>query len=382
MTDTDETRFAKSFRNTEKVENTELLEELTVVDGEVHTTANIDDVIDRIDDERLRERERDGYPLEASAASALATIPFNFYPPEAGGPRGGQPLLTKPLKSVEDIEGQQDDIMADTVIVNELKALSSAHAVFPELQVAYLRAANAWQVETLATDRDGYFTTVTVNPDHPRESVEEIEKYADEEKVVYIIAPADTEKPLGNKRYDPLWEAVEASGLPFVMHGMATSMRNFPGKDLNMDSYFEHRALAQVLGHVRNATSLIGEEVVERFDIDFAFIEHCLSWAPFLMGRLDREFQIRGYEASGLDGKPSDYLAEFYYGTMSMEEHRDPAFLTSMLEQMDLAGQVFYTSDYPHPDSDHVGMIVDHPELTREQKTKILQDTPHELFDV
>lgn len=377
---TDHDRFVKKYDP--DVENRELLEDITVIDGEVHTTANAEDIIDRIDDPDLREHERDGYPLETSGGSALGTIPFNFYPPEAGSDEGGRPLLTVPLKSAEDVVGQQQDILADVMIVNELQAISSAHIFNTHKQAAYLKAANRFMNDNLSTDHDAVRTAVAVNPDHVDLAVEEIERYADDPNVVYIIAPADTERPIGNQRYDPLWEAVEAADIPFVMHGMATSRRNLGGA-LGMDTYHEHRTLAQVLPHARNAVSLIGEEVVERFDVDWAFIEHCLSWAPFLMGRFDREATIRGYEAPGLTDRPSDYMArDFHYGTMSLEPFRDPEFLGAMLEMMDMEDQVFYTSDYPHPDADHPGMVVDHEGLTETQKRKILEDNPRELFGI
>lgn len=364
-----------------EVENEELLDELEVIDAEVHTTENIDDIVELLDDPELRRLEESGYVLEASANGAFGTIPWNFYNHKSGEERGGLPLLTSPLKSIEDIESQMNDIKADKVIVNSLHAIQASNIPNTEKQVAYLRAANRYMMENLAVDNDKYFTAIGVDPNHPEESAEEIRKYMDNDNVAYIISSANTEKPMGHKRHKPLFEAVEESGLPFVMHGMSADIKGFPGGGLDMDTHFEHRALTQVLGHVRNATSLVAQGIPEKYDIDFVFIEHCISWVPMLMNRLDREFEIKGHEAE-IDRKPSEYLREFYYGTQVMEKAHNPDYIGKMLEMMELEDQIIYTSDYPHPDGDHPGTIIDHEGLSREQKKKILQDNPRRLFDL
>ncbi len=364
-----------------EVENKELLKEIEIIDAEVHTTENINDLVELLDDPELRETEESGYVLEASANGALGTIPWNFYNCNSGEERGGLPLLTKPLKTIEDIEEQSDDIKADKIIVNSLHAIQSSNIANTEKQIAYLKAANEYMINNLAVDNPKYNTAIGVNPNHPRESAEEIRKYMDNDNVAYIISSANTEKPMGNKRHEPLFEAIEESGLPFVMHGMSADIKGFPGGSLDMDNHFEHRALTQVLGHVRNATSLIGQGIPDKYDIDFVFIEHCISWVPMLMNRLDREFEIKGYEAE-IDRKPSKYLREFYYGTQVMEKSHNPEYIGKMLEMMELEDQIIYTSDYPHPDGDHPGTIIDHEGLSKEQKVKILQDNPKRLFDL
>lgn len=363
------------------LENTELVENLEIVDTEVHTTENIDDIVELIEDDWLRSMEESGYVLETSVNGAFGLIPWNFYNEHSGREKGGLPLLTTPLKTIEDLEKQSDDIMADKVIVNSLHTIQASAIPNPQKSVAYLKAANRYTMENLITDDNKYYTAIGINPDHPEESIEEIKKYGDHEKVVYAITWPNTEKPLGNKRYEPIFEALEEVDLPLVMHGMAASVKNFPGEYLEMDTYFEHRTLAQFMGHVRNATSLVARGIPEKYDVDLVFIEHCLSWVPTLMNRMNREYELRGYEAAPeVDKKPSEYLKEFYYGTQVMEKPDNPEYIGKMLELMDLEDQIIYTSDYPHPDGDNVATIADHDGLTEEQKTKILQDNPKRLF--
>jgi len=369
--------FTKSFDF--DIEDNELLDELTIVDAEVHTNENAQDIIDRIEDDELRHIEQEGYLTETSRPSAMGEIPYNFYHPECGGPKGGRPFLKTPLKSVADIHEQQHDLRADKVLINTINALRIGNIKASRKREPYLRAMNRFIMDQLATDGEQYFTGVTVNPDLPEGRAEEIRKYANRDAVVYAIAPADHEKPLGNQRYEPILEACEETELPYVMHGTATHDRN---DYLQFDRYAEQRALGQVLPHLRNAVSIIGEEVPERYETDMVFIEHGFGWVPFLMARLNREQKIRGFESPGLTRKPSEYLREFYYGTQPMIEPEDPEYISEMLRRNGLEDQVLYMSDYPHPDCDHVGTIANHNGLTREQKVKILQDNAHELFDI
>lgn len=361
--------------------NKDLLERIDVIDCEVHTTESTRSMIEFLEDEELRNIEENGYRLELGAHGPGGGSPWNYYNPRSGSENGGRPLITQPLKSLEDIE-KQADVMSDITFVNSLNSILLAEIPNTHKQVRYMRAANRWNRENLMRDKDGFFTGVTIVPEHPEESVEEIAKYADEDSVKYIFTLAPHGKPFGNKMYEPIFEAAEKHGLPIVMHGNAVAMEGFPGGELDMDTCFEHRALSQFLGHVRNATSLIGEGIPERYDVDFVFIEHCLSWVPLLMNRLDREIEVRGYETRELSKKPSEYLQEFYYGTQPLEKPQNPEYLGTMLEMMGLEDQVIFTSDYPHSDSDSVGAIADHEGLTEKQKVKILQDNAKQLFDL
>jgi predicted TIM-barrel fold metal-dependent hydrolase len=369
--------FTKSFDF--KVENTELLEELTVVDAEVHTNENMDDIAQHIENKELREEEIQGYITETSRNGALGGIEYNFYNPKCGGEKGGRPFLKKPLKTVDDIREQQNDIMADKVLINTIHSLRLGKIAVTKKKAPYLKAMNRFIIENLATDGQNYFTGVAVNPDLPEESAKEIEKYADNNAIKYVFTPASHEKPLGNSRYEPILEACEKHDLPYLMHGTATTDRN---NYLDYDKYFEQRAMGQVMPHLRNVVSLIGEEVPERFDTQFMFMEHGFGWAPFMMGRLDRELEIRGFEVPGLDLKPSEYMQDFYYGTQPMIKPPNESYVGQMLEMNGLNDQVVYMSDYPHPDADHPGTIADHKGLSRSQKVKILQDNAHRLFDI
>ena len=76
-----------------------------------------------------------------------------------------------------------------------------------------------------------------------------------------------------------------------------------------------------------------------------AFLEAGCTWVPYLMDRLDEEFEIRGErEAPLLNKKPSEYIhSDNVYVACEPEERLLPETLSIIGE-----GSVIYARDFPH----------------------------------
>jgi predicted TIM-barrel fold metal-dependent hydrolase len=96
-------------------------------------------------------------------------------------------------------------------------------------------------------------------------------------------------------------------------------------------------------------TGLILAGVPEAFPrLRIAALEACCGWVPFLMDRLDEEFEVRGSrEAARLKRKPSEYMGngQFFYA-FELEE----STLPYVAERIG-ADKLLYSSDYPHWDT-------------------------------
>ncbi|MBI4482903.1 MAG: amidohydrolase [Acidobacteria bacterium] len=156
-----------------------------------------------------------------------------------------------------------------------------------------------------------------------------------------ILAPVGFPKPLGDSYFDPLYEEAQKLGCPLAIHGA-------PSRGLGFDffrSLIEARALSHPFAQMIHLTSLVLEGVFERFPkIRFASLEAGCEWIPFLMDRLDLEYENRAHQAPLLNKRPSDYMrgGQIYYHTELWEK---------MLPQvMDRVGEdlFLYASDYPH----------------------------------
>jgi predicted TIM-barrel fold metal-dependent hydrolase len=158
---------------------------------------------------------------------------------------------------------------------------------------------------------------------------------------------------------DPLWAAVQAAGVPIVMHiggGRNTISRAWHrnGRPRPVDLHGGGENLrAKDLPSVHHAaetclTALVLDGVFERFgDLRCGIIEMGASWVPSLLARLDyaaKSFRRTEPMLGELSLKPSDYIRRQVRVTPFPGE--DVAALVA------ISGPELYlfSSDYPHPE--------------------------------
>jgi uncharacterized protein len=111
-----------------------------------------------------------------------------------------------------------------------------------------------------------------------------------------------------------------------------------------------------------------------------AALEGCCGWVPFLMDRLDEEFELRGSrEAPLLKRKPSEYMTsgQFFYA-FELEE----STLPYVAERIG-ANKLLYSSDYPHWDSswpDTVNKFRSRKDLAEAHKRQIAWENPQKFY--
>jgi predicted TIM-barrel fold metal-dependent hydrolase len=153
-------------------------------------------------------------------------------------------------------------------------------------------------------------------------------------------------KPLGHQDFWPVYEEAERLGVPLAVHGA-------PGQGLGMN-FFTSFASIQSLEHplplMVQMTSMIFEGVFERFpNLRVAFLEAGVGWAPYMMDRLDRSYEIwagRGTKefSEWVKKRPSEYIAG---GNIYFSSEGDEAGLRYAVERMGTT-TVLYASDFPH----------------------------------
>ena len=354
----------------------EVLEECTVIDSEVHSAETAPTLMEYLPEE-VRENERAGYAYQPEEKGPFGADGWDR---TAGGRIDWDPVAAS---NAEAHEEKMEEFDVDVTIYSP--GLSFQLYMIPdyEKRIHYMRAMNEYTKDRFARGDGAHFGKICIVPDHPEESVREIEKHADDDGFVAIFTASHMEFGFGHERYEPIFEAAEQHDLPIVMHGDSTTQPEFPLGQLKSHTYMEHHTLVHPMAHMRNAVQLIGQEIPERYDVKFGFFEAGQSWVPMLMPRMDREFVERPNDAPGLSKLPSEYFQEdFYYTTQPLEEHHDPENLGRMLEMHDLEDQLMLTTDWPHMDFDSTVEVGGHEGLSREQKRKILQDNPAEFYDI
>jgi uncharacterized protein len=131
-------------------------------------------------------------------------------------------------------------------------------------------------------------------------------------------------------------------------------------------------------------TGLIFAGVPETFPkLRIAALEACCGWVPFLMDRLDEEFEKRGTrEAPLLKRKPSEYSeymdSDQLFYAFELEESTVPYVIDRVG-----ANKLLYSSDYPHWDTSWpktVRMFKDRNDISDTDKRQIAWNNPQTFY--
>jgi predicted TIM-barrel fold metal-dependent hydrolase len=131
-----------------------------------------------------------------------------------------------------------------------------------------------------------------------------------------------------------------------------------------------------------NLTSMVTSGIPVRFpSLTVVSTEAGITWVPFLMNRLDKEYVERRREVPFLKERPSSYLKRWYYSTQPIEEPADLRQMALIIEAFDGEDSIVFASDWPHHDFDHP-MKVDQIPLTPQVRRKIMGENALRLFKI
>lgn len=181
-----------------------------------------------------------------------------------------------------------------------------------------------------------------------------------------------------DKSWEPLWDALEESGLPAVMHqGTGHDMVWYRGPGAAVANLLATQSMAP-----RSVGLLAAGGVLERHpSLHVVYVEVNASWMAWAMDTLDfyyDSFQDYGWTRPLLKEKPSFYVGRQVHATFQ----DDPSALAN-LERTGIS-TLLWGSDYPHHEGTypHSGETVDRlfSTLTEQQARAVLGGTAAELF--
>lgn len=242
--------------------------------------------------------------------------------------------------------------------------------------------------EFLDDGPDGFKAAATVSPLKPDRAAEEIDRVADHPDVVAaLVGSTGVFPPLGDTRYDPIYDALSDHGLPLVLHGATGSFISaHPFIKRGLKSYWELHVVSHPFSQMIQLTSLIGQGFPERYpDVDVVMQEAGVGWIPYTMYRMDNEYGKRRSEVPLLEKKPSEYIKEqWYFTSQPMAEPRETKHLAWMIEMFDGTESLMFSTDYPHYDFDTPDelftMVSGH--FDREAIENVFGRTASEVFDL
>jgi predicted TIM-barrel fold metal-dependent hydrolase len=182
-----------------------------------------------------------------------------------------------------------------------------------------------------------------------------------------------------HKYWEPLWDAIEESGLPVSMHqGTGHDMLFYRGPGAAVSNLLATQSHAP-----RTASLLATSGVLERHpELHFAFVEMNASWIGWCMDTIDFYYdsfqEYPNWVKPILSEKPSTYLTRQVHGTFQW----DPSAINNISHTGVPA--LMWGSDYPHAEGTypHSRKIAQElcGDLPEDQARAILGGTAIDLF--
>jgi len=218
----------------------------------------------------------------------------------------------------------------------------------PGFAVATAMAYNNWLEENYCK-RDARIHGAGLLPiQDPKAAAKEIERCATRRTNFPVgLLPSRMAMPrsYGDEFFDPIYEAAEKFDFPLALHGAPSRGLGFD----HFDEFVKVHALEHPFPIFIHITDMIFSGVFDRFPkLRVAFLEAGASWVPWLMDRLDYEYQsIFGVKARNrLRKRPSQYFTdgEHMWFSMELEEKHGLKYTLDAIG----SERLFYASDYPH----------------------------------
>lgn len=254
----------------------------------------------------------------------------------------GIPRLTDPNLRLAD---QERDGIQGEVLYGVLGAAMRLddHEASCEL----LRIYNEWLADFCEVHPDRYAGIASVIAADVNAAVDEVNRIAKRGVVrgVEVSITRDL-KPFFHPDWDPLWSAVEDSGLPLHFHTVG------PRMSYDFDAFEplqQRQAFAVHITGFQLAMSNVIMEVIyggaleAHPDLKIVIGEAGIGWIPYLLEHMDLEWEDQFADLT-LTMKPSEYWHRQCYATYQS----DPVGL----RLLDILGEdnVMWGSDFPHPD--------------------------------
>jgi len=279
------------------------------------------------------------------------------------------------VQRADQISAAMAHVGTDACVLVPNRLVTLGHVTVADLVVALNAGYIRYMLDHVCDPTRGIYTMVIACWQDPEASAEIIDEVAEHPAVAAVcLLSAGAQPPLGDPRYDPIYQAAARNDLPVVLHG-APGLNLTAGADYaDFQRLIESHSVGFSVSNQIQLTSLVLAGICERFPgLRVVFEESGLFWVPMMQYRLDEYFLKRRSEAPLLTRLPSEYIREsFYFGTQPIEAPRNQKHLEMVFEAANGYEHFLYSSDYPHFDYDDPTAITRLSFLDREAKARVL----------
>lgn len=360
----------------------ERVQDERIIDGDFHLNPKFEDVIDYMDDPVVQEKfEMSGHPPKANYMYAgYATEGMDYGLLSQGVARDG-----------EDILEAREDVNTDVPVVtpghNQMPTIQ-----YPVLKTAFARAYNDYVLDRVTPVDDDVKAMLMLPQWDPEAAVEELDRVGDEKDFVAAYGWVGFNEPLGNPKFDPVFEKLVELDLPLTLHAAGPTFPKQSPIGREMRTWTEEFGLGTGATAIMNTGNMIVRGVFDKFpDLDVVYQEIGLSWIPFASLRLDEFYQdhpedlciderMYAEDKKYLDRLPSEYIRDnFYFCTQPICLPSNSRHLKALLE-MCYADETFvFSSDWPHHTFDVPEWAFRNP-IDDDMRERIFRTNAEEVF--
>jgi predicted TIM-barrel fold metal-dependent hydrolase len=277
----------------------------------------------------------------------------------------------------------------DAEIVFSTRGLLAFATPDNEFALAMARTWNRWALESFRSDFQRSLPMALVATANIDEAIKDVQ-WAAANGFHGIMIPnrpiyhrvTEPRNPLeyNDKVFDPLWSAIEETGLPITLHvGTGQDPRSVKGNGGGLINFVCHANSTTVEPIVQ----MISSGVFERHPkLRAGTIESGVGWIPWVINQLDHGYRAHHmWLRPVIPRLPSEYFKQNCFATF-MEE---PTMVAYCLTQ-GLEDNMVWASDYPHPEGSfpHCGASMSRvlADVSEEHAAKLLGLNAARIFNI
>jgi predicted TIM-barrel fold metal-dependent hydrolase len=249
----------------------------------------------------------------------------------------------------------------DATILYPTTALGLSHVIVDvNRQEAVANAYNRWLADFCKTSPTRLFGAALLPTLTTEAALSEIQHAKKLGLNAIVMKPNPVlDHPLHDPYFYPIWQRCQDVNLAVAIHGLATpgnlGMDRFNSQSTSLadgaikakcQSFSVEHCFVHTAEMMAAATSLILGGVCDRFPkLRVAFVESGAAWMPGYVDRMDRHFDDRGMNDTGLTTRPSEIFSRQCFIAFEPVEKS-----IALLAESFGAGKLMVASDYPHGD--------------------------------
>jgi predicted TIM-barrel fold metal-dependent hydrolase len=259
--------------------------------------------------------------------------------------------------------------------------LALGRTQLPEWAVALSQGYNDWLADRFTRVDPRLKGVALLPPQDPKAAAAELRRCVGEHGFVGGLLPSVTNDKLplyGSAAYHEIWDEAQRLDVPISIHGGVSS-------NLGLDrlaNFAEAHCLEHPVSQMLQLTNMMFQGVFDQFPrLRVAYLEAGVGWVPFMMDRLDEDYEKFGRLSPQLKRKPSEHFrAGNIFFTAEVEERTLPYVLDLVRPDV-----VLWASDFPHErERDQFGgdlpYLKAREDLSDAAKQRILFDNPTRFY--